>query len=212
MRVIMRIQNTICLSAILVIMAGAPGPIAAEDSKPAKETSKQQPGQADTAADPEYRVGPGDVLDIAVWKEPDASGAGMIVRPDGKISLPLVNELVVKDRTPIEIQQMLAEKLEPFIKSAAVTVTVREIRSKKVYIIGQIERPGTYDLTRPTSVLQMLTQAGRLLPFAKDKAIYVLRTQGESQQKLPFNYRDVLKGRKMDQNVMLQPGDTIIIP
>ena len=136
----------------------------------------------------------------------------VVVRPDGKISLPLVNDLVVSGKTPMEIQEMVAAKLAPFIKDPNVTVTVREIRSKKVYLLGEVTKAGSYQIVQPTTVLQMLTDAGGLKPYAKAKSIYILRTENGRQRKLPFNYKDVVQGKKIEQNILLQPGDTIVVP
>ncbi len=163
-------------------------------------------------AEGDYRVGSGDILEISVWKEPEVSSPAVVIRPDGKISLPLVSDLFVNGKTPMEIQAMLADRLGPYIKSPIVTVTVKTIRSKKVYVLGEVGHPGSYDITQPVTVLQMLTEAGGLLPFAKQKAIYVLRNEGGKQQKLAFNYKDVVSGKKIEQNVQLQPGDTVVVP
>ena len=200
------------LGMIFLMGLGTKRATAQQRNAPAASGSQQASARGQGVLDGEYRVGPGDILEISVWKEPEVSVPTIVIRPDGKISIPLVNDVLVSDKTPMEIQEMLAQKLEPFIKSANVTVTVREIRSKKIYVLGQIGRPGAYDITQPTTVLQMLTQAGGLLPFAKQKSIYVMRNQSGAPQKLAFNYKDVLKGRKMEQNVLLLPGDTIVVP
>jgi len=160
----------------------------------------------------DYRVGPGDILEIDVWKEPEVSSPSVVVRPDGKISLPLVSDLLVSGKTPMEIQAMLEQVLDPSIKAANVTVIVKAIRSKKVYVLGEVAHPGSFDITQPTTILQVLTEAGGLQPFAKRKSIYVLRNEGGRQQKLPFNYKDVIEGKKIEQNVQLQPGDTVVVP
>ena len=175
---------------------------------------KSAPAEATPAApvSTEYRVGPGDVLEIDVWKEPEVSSPAVIVRPDGKISLPLAGDLVVNGKTPSEIQSMVNQALSPSIKSPNVTVIVKAIHSKKVYVLGEVAHPGSFDITQPTTVLQVLTEAGGLQPFAKQKSIYVLRNEGGKQEKLPFNYKDVTAGKKIEQNVLLQPGDTVVVP
>lgn len=197
--------------AVLVCGIGA-GTAMAQKNRNAQGGASSNEVTAAAASDGEYRVGPGDVLDINVWKEPEASAPAIVVRPDGKISLPLVHDIVVTEKTPMEIQAMLAEKLEPYIKSASVTVTVKEIRSKKVYVLGQVGHPGAYDIAQPKNILQILTEAGGPQPFAKQKSIYVLRNEGGKQQKLAFNYKEVVKGKKIDQNILLQPGDTVVVP
>jgi polysaccharide export outer membrane protein len=160
---------------------------------------------------PDFRVGPGDVIAINVWKEPDVS-TSVLIRPDGKISLPLVNDLEVTGRTPMEIQSLVTEKLSPFINDPNVTVTVTQINSKKVFVMGQVGRTGAYPVLEPTTVLQILTLAGGLAPFANQKGIYILRMKDGKQEKLPFNYKDVVKGERMEQNILLQPGDTVVVP
>ena len=159
----------------------------------------------------DYQIGPGDVIVISVWKEPEASST-VVIRPDGKISIPLVNDLSVDGKSPMEIQNIIAEKLSPFIKTPNVTVTVKEINSKKVFVLGEVNRAAAYQITQPTTVLQILTEAGGLRPFAKQKSIYVLRLENGKQAKLPFNYKDVVKGEKIEQNILLRPGDTVVVP
>lgn len=166
---------------------------------------------ADGDIHPEYRVGPGDVVEISVWKEPEVSST-VVIRPDGKISLPLINDVIVNGKTPTEIQALLTEKLGPLINSPNVTVTVKEIKSKKAYVLGQVVRGGVFDIAQPKTVLQVLTEAGGPQPFAKLKGIYILRMQDGKQQRLPFNYKDVIKGKNIDENVLLQPGDTVVVP
>ena len=164
-----------------------------------------------TEAGSDYRVGTGDVIQVSVWKEPEASTT-VVVRPDGKISIPLVNDLVVNGKTPLEIQEIVSERLTPFINAPNITITVREIHSKKVYVLGEVNRNGSFPVVQPTTVLQILTEAGGLRPYAKEKSIYILRTENGKQQRLPFNYKEVVSGRKMEQNIFVQPGDTIVVP
>ena len=188
----------------------------AEKKGDAKVTAPEGNANApQTAANPivaeDYRVGAGDVIEVSVWKEPENSGI-VVIRPDGKISLPLLNDLVVVGKTPMEIQQIVEEKLTPFINAPNVTVIVRDIRSKKVYIIGEVNHAGSFQITQPTTVLQMLTEAGGLRPFAKSKSIYVLRNQDGKEKRFSFNYQDALKGKNIEQNILLQPGDTVVVP
>jgi polysaccharide export outer membrane protein len=112
----------------------------------------------------------------------------------------------------MEIQEIVKERLSSYIKDPNVTITVREIQSKKVYVLGEVNRPGSYQIVQPTTVLQLLTEAGGLRPYAKEKAIYVLRTGNGQQQKFSFNYRDVVEGKKLEQNILVQPNDTIVVP
>ena len=180
--------------------------------------SAQKPAAAatspDNAADPNsYRIGAGDVLEINVWKEPEASVSGVVVRPDGKITLPLLKEVEVNGLTPVQLQKLLASKLDPhFIQGADVTVVVKDIRSKKVYLIGAVKKEGPVPLLSSMTVLQVLAEAGGITEFAKKKKIYVLRNENGQQQKLPFNYDEVIKGEHMEQNIQVRPDDTIIVP
>ena len=167
------------------------------------------PAQQDSA----YRIGAGDVLEISVWNEPQASVAGVVVRPDGKISLPLLKDISVIDLTPMELQQSLTSKLDKLIRGADVTVVVKEIHSKKVYLVGQVTKIGPMPLTSDdTTVLQALAEAGGLTPYAKKKKIYVLRIENGKRLKLPFDYDAVVKGEHLEQNVALRPDDTVVVP
>ena len=177
----------------------------------APDANANTPPPASPIVADDYRVGAGDVIEVSVWKEPENSGV-VVIRPDGKISLPLVNDLVVVGKTPMEIQQMVEEKLTPFINAPNVTVIVRDIRSKKVYVIGEVNHTGSFQITQPTTVLQMLTEAGGLRPFAKSKSIYVLRNEDGKEKRFSFNYRDAVKGKNTEQNILLQPGDTVVVP
>jgi polysaccharide export outer membrane protein len=165
-----------------------------------------------TPADPKaYIIGEQDVLTITVWKEKELSG-GVVVRPDGKITVPLVGEIMVVGMTPVQLQDLLAEKLKPFVTVPQVTVAVNEIRSRKVYLIGHAGREGPFPINSTTTVLQIIAQAGGLKDFAKRKKIYILRQNGKEQQRFLFNYDDVLKGKHREQDILLAPGDTIVVP
>jgi polysaccharide biosynthesis/export protein len=162
--------------------------------------------------DSSYIIGNSDVLAITVWKEPEISRS-IPVRPDGKISLPLVGELQATGRTPLQLEQDISGKLKSYITNPDVTVIVQEINSEKFNILGRVGRPGSYPLTASTTVLDALALAGGFQDFAKQKGVYILRrTSGGGQTKLDFNYKDVIKGKHTEQNVRLQPGDTVIVP
>jgi polysaccharide export outer membrane protein len=158
-----------------------------------------------------YIIGEQDALAITVWKEKEISGA-VVVRPDGKITVPLVGEIKVVGMTPARLQSVLAEKLKPFVTVPQVTVAVTEIRSRKVYLIGRAAREGPFMINSSTTVLQIIAQAGGLKDFAKRKKIYILRQNGNEQVRIAFNYDDVIRGRHIEQNILLQPGDTIVVP
>jgi polysaccharide biosynthesis/export protein len=158
-----------------------------------------------------YIVGDSDVIRVNVWKEPEVSQT-VVVRTDGSISLPLINEVKVSGMTPPQIQNLVAEKLKGFLTNPQVTVTVIEIRSKRAFITGEVARPGTYSLNAPTTVLQLIAQAGGFTPFAKKDGIVVLRTEDGRQTRLKFKYKEVIQGKKTEQNVALHPGDTVVVP
>ncbi|HEY6349001.1 MAG TPA: polysaccharide biosynthesis/export family protein [Candidatus Angelobacter sp.] len=166
------------------------------------------PDQAKQPA--EYIVGDGDVLHINVWKEAEISQT-VVVRPDGNISLPLVNELAVAGLSPRQIQELLTEKLKSILTNPQVTVSVAEVRSKVVYITGEVGKPGAYSVAAPLNVLQLIARAGGLNEFANRKNIYVLRGS-DKNNRLHFNYKEVVKGKHSDQNILLQPGDTVVVP
>jgi polysaccharide export outer membrane protein len=156
-----------------------------------------------------YVLGPSDVVHVAVWKEPDLSQTA-VVRPDGKISLPLVGEIVLAGSTVPEAQTIVADRLRSLLTSPQVTITVTEIHSRQVYITGEIGRPGAYPLAASMNVLQLIASAGGLTEYAHKKAIYILRAS--AKQPIHFNYSNVVRGKSQDQNVQLSPGDTVVIP
>jgi len=161
-------------------------------------------------AGPDYVIGPDDVLHISVWKETDLTST-LPVRPDGKISMPLLDDVQASGLTPMQLANSLTEKLKKYISDPRVTVVVTQMNSQKVYILGEVTHTGAMALTPNMTVLQAIASAG-LTQFANTKGIYVLRTENGQQQKLPFNYKQVIKGESMDQNVLLKPGDTIVVP
>ena len=178
---------------------------ASADSKGASSGSVQIVPPSD------FVIGESDVLNINVWKEPEISQS-VVVRPDGKISLPLIGEVLVSGLTPVQAQNLLTSKLQSILTNPQVTVTVTEIRSRMVSITGEVVKPGAYPLLVPTTVLQLITNAGGLGQFANKKGIFVLRTVDGKQQRFPFNYSHVIKGENADQNILLHPGDTVVVP
>ena len=175
----------------------------ANDSAPAKEPS--------SVAGPDYVIGADDNLHISVWKEPDLTNT-LPVRPDGKISMPLLNDVQAAGLTSMQLAGSLREGLSKYLTSPQVTVTVTEINSRRVYITGEVTHAGALPLLPNMTVLQALSSAGGFTQFAKLKNIYVLRTEGGKQVKHPFNYKEVVKGNLAEQNVVLQPGDVIVVP
>jgi polysaccharide export outer membrane protein len=185
------------------------------NANPAPQTAASESSNGATAAHPHddiYTIGADDVLAINVWKEPEVSRT-VPVRSDGKISLPLAGEVQASGQTPRQLERELASKLQSFISEPEVTVIVAEVRSQKFNILGQVSRPGTYPLTNASTVLDAIAIAGGFRDFAKQKSIYVLRQIPDGgQSRLPFNYKDVIKGKNSTQNIKLQPRDTIVVP
>jgi polysaccharide export outer membrane protein len=180
-----------------------------------KTASDKTPDKTMTAASnsqggPEYVIGPEDVLHIAVWKEAEMT-ANLPVRPDGKISLPLLDDVQASGLTPKQLAASVTEKLKKYIADPRVTVIVTQINSKRIYLVGEVLHVGVMPMSPNMTVLQALSSAG-FSQFANTKRIYVLRTEKGKQQKLPVDYRKLVKGEQMEQNYVLQPGDTIVVP
>jgi polysaccharide export outer membrane protein len=161
--------------------------------------------------DPAYVIGPQDVLDINVWKEPDMTRV-VPVRPDGKISLPLINDVQAAGVTPQQLAADVTTKLRKFLTEPQVTVIVTQINSQRVFVIGEVLHAGAFQLVPGTTVLQALANAGGFTTFADVKKIHVMRLINGKHTELPFNYREVLKGDNPDQNIKLEPGDTVVVP
>lgn len=159
----------------------------------------------------EYKIGPQDLLRIDVWKEPEISRA-VPVRPDGKISLPLLNDLQAAGLTPMQLSATITEGLKKFVMNPQVTVSVAEINSRRIYVTGEVSKAGAFPLLPNMTVLQALSGSGGFTQFAKLKAIYVLRMENAKQVKHPFNYKDVVSGKAAKQNILLQPGDVVVVP
>jgi polysaccharide export outer membrane protein len=212
----MNLSTWTLMAAGLVFGSGQPQ----EAQKPAAPTNASQEvankgqGASQSQAaenDAEYKIGPQDVLRIDVWKEPDISRA-VPVRPDGKISLPLLNDVQAAGLTAMQLAGVISDGLKKFINNPQVTVSVSEINSRRVYVTGEVTRPGSMPLLPNMTVMQALSTSGGFTQFAKIKNIYVLRVTDGKQEKLPFNYKEVLNGQKPEQNQMLKPGDVIVVP
>lgn len=159
-----------------------------------------------------YRIGSGDVLQIVVWKEPDASVPTTVVRADGKITMPLIKEVEAAGLTPAELEKVLTEKLSSFIRGADVTVVAKEINSLKAYLVGAVKKEGPVQLRAQMTVLKAINEAGGLTDYAKRRKIYILRSENGKEIRLPFDYQAVIKGENMRQNIVLRPDDTIVVP
>jgi polysaccharide export outer membrane protein len=158
----------------------------------------------------DYVIGPDDMLRIAVWKEPDMN-ATLPVRPDGKISLPLLDDVQAAGLTPLQLKDSITGKLKKYIADPHVTVVVTAMNSQRIFVTGEVTHTGAIPLLPNMTVLQALASAG-FTQFANLKGIYLLRTENGQQVKLPFNYKDVVKGRHPEQNITLKPGDTVVVP
>lgn len=158
-----------------------------------------------------YRVGPEDLLEISVWRE-DALKKEVLVRPDGGVSYPLIGEVQAAGKTVLEIRQEIEKRLERFIPDPAVSVAILKIGSQRIYVIGRVNKPGEFPIGRYVDVLQALSMAGGLTPFADSNAIRVMRREGDRQIVLPFEYGSVVRGQKVEQNILLRGGDVVVVP
>lgn len=159
----------------------------------------------------DYLIGPDDVLAVNVWKEREISQE-VPVRPDGKVSLPLIGDVQAGGLTPRELQESVRSRLSTYLVNPTVTVMVKETRSHRFNVVGEVERPGSFVLGRLT-VLDALALAGGFRDFAKTSSIYVLRLHADgSHERFSFNYKQVIRGRNLEQNIALQPGDTVVVP
>ncbi len=168
----------------------------------------QEPAQPVTA---DYHINPGDVLRVDVWKEADLQGE-VLVRPDGKFSFPLAGDIQASGRSIEEIRAVLAERLGKYIPDLVVSVAAVQISGNKVYVIGQVNRPGEFSANPPLDVVQALALAGGTNPFAEVNDIRILRRTTEGQSTLRFRYRDIEKGKRLEQNIVLQAGDVVVVP
>ncbi|MGE0813753.1 MAG: polysaccharide biosynthesis/export family protein [Vicinamibacterales bacterium] len=202
--------------ALALLVSSTPGAQSRQATTPqpppaARQAAQPTPAAKGVDAPPDYVIGPDDVLDVIVWREKELS-TDVKVRPDGKVSLPLLNDVQAAGLTPEEFRLALTEAAAKFVEDPSVTVIVKQINSRMVFVMGEVVKPGTYPLTAPTTVLQMLALAGGPTTYAKLDEIGVVRTVGGKTTRFLFNYKDVTRGRKMEQNIVLRPGDTVIVP
>jgi polysaccharide biosynthesis/export protein len=207
----------LALLAIFWLAVSAIPARAQDDSSPKKPAQPPVPAIADdqvkkpATTDPNYVIGDQDVLDVSVWKEPEVSRV-VPVRPDGKISLPLLNDVQAAGMTPAQLAAEITESLKKYVTTPQVTVIVTTINSQRFYILGEVTRPGAFPMLPGTTVMQALSSAGGFTAFAKTKNIYVLRTENGKKVKYPFNYKQAISGKNSDQDIPLKPGDTIVVP
>jgi len=169
------------------------------------------PGSAYSAEQPGYHIGPGDVLEISVWKEESLSRE-VIVPPDRIITFPLIGDINIATMTVTELRHEISKRLQDFVPEATVTVMLRQINSLKAYVIGKVNKPGLFPIDMETTVMQVLAMAGGLNPFAADSKIYILRHENGEMKKIPFDYHEVEKGKNLAQNIILKRGDVIVVP
>lgn len=195
----------------LVLSASTGTGAAQEATKAAQDATKAVPKQDPVADSPGYRIGREDVLRVVVWKN-DALSQTVAVRPDGRISLPLLGDLQAAGLTPTELRDVVTEKLTEFVAAPEVSVIVTEVQSLKVSVIGEVPKPGRYDLKSRLTVLDMLAMAGGLGQMASRTRIVILRPNGEAMKRIEFNYNRATQPGGESDNIFLQPGDIIVIP
>jgi polysaccharide export outer membrane protein len=190
----------------------------AQTSKPGTTAPATTPSAAaaaprptDPVVPPGYIIGTDDVLSIVYWKDKEMTTEAQ-VRPDGRIALPLINEVVAAGLTPEQLREKLEEESKKYMEDASITVVVRQINSRKAFITGEVNRPGTYSLTSPMTVMQLIAMAGGLREYADAKKIVIMRTENGKPTSLRFNYKDVIDGKNLEQNIQLKPGDTVVVP
>lgn len=193
------IRMLLCLSVLLTISWASAGPVQGAD-----ETEAAPPT-------PEFRLGPEDAVEISVWKD-EALTKQVVVRPDGKISFPLIGDIQAEGRTVEQLRQAVEDEIKAFVPDAPVTVMLLKLGSSKVYVIGKVARPGVYVMGHNLTVLQALAMAGGMTPFADKDDILILRKDSGRQKTMEFNYGRVSAGKDLEQNISLQAGDTIVVP
>ena len=187
--------------------AAAPG--APSNGAPGAASTTTAAGTVDVPS--EYVIGPGDVLGIVFWREKELSG-DVAVLPDGRITLPLLNEIGAAGLKPEELRARIVEAARKFVTDPTATVVVRQINSRRVFITGMVGKPGPYPIYQPITVLQLIATAGGLLEYAKGDEILVIRTENNRQVSFKFNYKEVSKSKSLGQNIELKPGDTVVVP
>jgi polysaccharide export outer membrane protein len=184
-------------------------PAQTKPQTPPAPTAPAQPQGVPTPAD--YLIGSDDVLSVLFWSEKNLS-SDVVVRPDGKITLPLLNDVQASGLTPEQLRKSVMDGAARFVTDPNVTIVVKTINSRKVYVTGQVNKPGTFPLTDSMTVLQMLALAGGLQEYADAEKVLVMRIEQGQTKSFKFNYKDVRKGKNLQQNILLKPGDTIVVP
>jgi polysaccharide biosynthesis/export protein len=202
-----------CAGAMALSLAALPVFAQAQkpNAMPPAAAAAAAPRPSDPVVPAGYVIGADDLLSIVYWKDKDMS-ADAKVRPDGRIALPLINEVQAAGLTPGQLQQKLTEESKKYMEDANITVVVREINSRRAFITGEVNKPGPYPLTSPTTVMQLISLAGGLRDYANSKKIMIMRSENGRQTSLAFNYKDVASGKNLSQNIELRPGDTVVVP
>ena len=204
--VVLTVATLLCVAVQARAQAAPPA-----TAGPAQADTKPGAAPAGVTGPPGYLIGPDDALAIVFWREKDLS-ADVVVRSDGMISLPLINDVRAEGLTPEQLRVALTTAAAKFVEEPTVTVVVKAINSRKVFITGQVLKPGPYQLNGPMTVLQLIATSGGVAEYADKDKIVVLRNDGGKSVALPFNYSEVMSGKKLQQNIELKPGDTVIVP
>lgn len=211
-RLLVAIAGTFAITAVALPQGQNPqGQKALASASVTDSSGERAPVAAPAKVSPDYVIGPDDVLDVSVWKEQDLTRS-LQVRPDGRISMPLLNDVQAAGYTPSQLAQNISDKLKKYLTAPQVTVIVTQINSQRVYVTGEVTRPGAYPLLPGMTILQAITSAGGLTQFANSKKIFLMRNENHIQTKYPFSYKEVLDGRKAEQNLPVKAGDTIVVP
>jgi polysaccharide biosynthesis/export protein len=212
-----RMSGQLVCALVICGTLGSPAEARQQPVAPLPPAASAQPGAGNGAPKAvaklpaDYVIGAEDVLSIVFWRDKELS-ADVTVRPDGKISLPLLNDVYAVGFTPEQLAAELMKAAQKYITDPTATVIVRDIRSRKVFILGQVVKPGPYPLTSDMTVLQLIAIAGDVLEYADKSNIIVSRMENGKERRMKFNYKDVLKGRRLEQNILLKPNDTVIVP
>ena len=199
---------------VAVCVVGALSAGVASAQPPVPSVANSSPGEAavrTVTPPPDYVIGPEDQLSVVFYQDKDMS-ADVVVRPDGKISLPLINDLQVGGLTPDQLRNLVNTEAKRFIQEPRATVVIRQINSRKVFITGMVDKPGSYPLIGPTTVLQLIATAGGLKEYADSKNIVIIRNDNGVEVTLDFNYKEIVARKNMKQNILLRPGDTVVVP
>ncbi len=159
----------------------------------------------------DYKIAPADVLEISIWGEEELARQ-LVVRPDGKVSFPLIGDIKVAGKTTSEVKKLVEEKIRPYIPEASATVIVSQLGSLQYFVIGKVAKPGMFNVARPLTVLQALAMAGGLTTFANESNISIVRYYGKKTMRIPFNYKEVKQGKNLQQNILLERGDVVLVP